>query len=289
MRSVLLSAALAGTLGLAGSGLSAQQTMVKQFQPSPGASVSQDLGSTNVKIEYSRPGVKGRKIWDGLVPYGEVWRTGANNATVITFSDPVKIAGKELPAGSYAFFAIPGPKAWTLIFSRNTRQWGSYAYTTAEDALRVEATPSTLPANQEYLLYTIQVKAPDALRIELAWEKLAVGFDVDVDTAGLYWAYLQKTLAGAKPEEATPFAQGARYCLNAGTHLDQGMVWIDRSIQAKETYANQEIKAKLLHKVGKSKEAMPYLQKAIVLATAAKAPKEYLDGLEQLKVEWTGK
>ena len=284
MRSVLLSCALAVTLGLP-----AQQTTVKPFQPSPGATVAQDLGVCNVKIEYSRPGVKGRRIWGGLVPYGEVWRTGANTATLITFSDPVKIAGKDLAAGTYAFFAIPGPKTWTLIFSRNTKQWGSYAYTTAEDALRVEATPAALPGDQEYLLYTIQVKAPDALRVDLSWEKLTVGFDVALDTAGIYWAYLEKTLAGAGPAEGTPFAQAARYCLNSGTHLDQGMIWIDRSIQAKATYANLEIKARLLRKAGKTPEALTFLQKAMDQAVAAKTPKEYLDGLEKAKAEWSAK
>jgi hypothetical protein len=261
--------------------------MVKPFPPSPGATVAQDLGICNVKIEYSRPGVKGRKIWDGLVPYGEVWRTGANGATVITFSDPVKIAGKDLPAGSYAFFAIPGPKAWTLIFSRNTKQWGSYAYTTAEDALRVETTPSTLPSNQEYLLYTIQVKSPEALRVELAWEKLSVGFDVDLDAPNLYWAYLQKTLASAKPEESTPFARGASFCLNSGTHLEQGLAWVDISIKAKETFNNVAVKARLLQKLGRTPEALPLIGKAITLATAAKAPKEDLDALEAYRAEWS--
>jgi len=278
IRASLLATTLTATLALP-----AQQTVVKQFQPSPSASVAQDLGSCNVKIEYSRPGVKGRKIWDGLVPYGQVWRTGANSATLITFSDPVKIAGKDLAAGTYAFFAIPGPKDWTLIFSKNTKQWGSYAYSTAEDALRVEATPTVLPANQEYLLYTIQVESPERLRVELDWEKLGVGFDVAMDTPGLYWAYLQKTLAGVRPEEATPFAQGARYCLTSGTHLDQGMAWIDQSIKAKETASNLEIKAKLLQKTGHTQDALPFLQKAMALGAAAKAPQDYLDGLAKLK------
>jgi len=284
MRSLLLSAALVATLGLP-----AQQTTVKPFQPSPAATVSQDLGSFTVKIDYSRPGVKGRKIWGGLVPYGEVWRTGANNATVITFSDPVKIAGKDLAAGSYAFFALPGEKTWKLILNKNPKQWGAYAHKTEEDALTFEVTPAALPGDEEYLQYAIHLASPEAFRIELAWEKLSVGFDVAVDTPTLYWAYLTRTLAAARPEEATPFAQGARYCLGSGTHLDQGLAWIDLSIKAKETYGNTEVKAKLLQKTGRTAEALPLLQKARDLAVAAKAPKDYLDGLDETRKAWTAK
>ncbi len=282
MRTVILSAALAASLGLA-----AQQTMVKPYQPSPGASITQTVGSSTVKIDYSRPGVKGRTIWGGLVPFGEVWRTGANNATVITFSDPVKVDGKDLAAGSYAFFAIPGPKTWTLIFNRNAKQWGAYDHKASEDALRVEATPVALAQPEEYLNYSIHLKSLEALRVELAWEKVSVGFDVTLDTPGLYWAYLEKTLAGAGAGEHVPFLQGARYCLNNNVHLDKGMEWIDRSLKAKEVYSNLETKARLLEKAGRKAEALTTLQKAIDLATAAKTPQEYLDGLAKTKAAWS--
>lgn len=284
MRSLVLSAAFAAALALP-----AQQAMVKPYQPSPAASVSQDLGIATVKIDYSRPGVKGRKIWDGLVPYGEVWRTGANSATVITFSDPVKIAGKDLPAGAYAFFAIPGPKTWTLILNRNAKQWGAYAYKPEEDALRFEATPVPLAQAQEYLQYTLPVTSLDGLRVELAWEKLSVGFDVSLDSRGLYWAYLQKRLGADQPDDYAGFLQGARYCLANDLHLDQGLAWVDRSLKAKVTHANLDTKARLLHKAGKGKEALALLDKAIALAAEAKTPQEYQDGLAKTRAEWAGK
>jgi|GEM_PF-4581860 len=153
----------------------------------------------------------------------------------------------------------------------------------------MEVAPTALPAAQEYLQYAVQVKGPDALRIELAWEKLSVGFDVSVDTTNLYWAYLEKTLAGAKADENVPFLQGARYCLSSGTHLDQGMIWIDKALQAKETFSALEVKAKLLQKSGKVAEALPLLRKAKAAATEAKAPKEYLDGLDKTLAEWAKK
>jgi hypothetical protein len=278
MRAVILSAALTAVLG-------AQQPLVRPFQPSPAASVSQDLGICNVKIDYSRPGVKGRKIWGGLVPYGEVWRAGANAATVITFSHPVKIAGKDLAAGSYAFFAIPGEKAWTLILSGNAKQWGAEDYKPSEDVLRFQATPEALPGSQEWLAYDVQVKAPDAVRVELSWEKLKVGFDVALDAPAVYWAYLEKTLGG----QGAPFASGARYCLNSGTHLDKGLEWADLSIKVKETYANLEVKAKLLQKLGRTGEALPLLGRAIELAKAAGTPEDYVAGLEKTRAQWSGK
>jgi hypothetical protein len=283
MRTTLLATAL-----IASAGLSAQQTVLKPYQESPAATVSQDLGSCNVKIDYHRPVVKGRKVWGGLVPFGEVWRTGANDATVITFSDPVSVNGQPLAAGSYAFFAIPGAETWTLIFNKQAKQWGAYGYKQAEDALRVQAKPRTAPF-QEALAYSIGVAAPDKLRVELGWENLAVGFDVAMDVRGIYWTYLEKTLAGARPEESTPFAQGANYCLNNNTHLDKGLAWVDQSIKAKETYRNLEIKARLLDKTGRTKEALPLLEKAMELAKAAKASAESQEALAKTKAEWSQK
>lgn len=284
MRSLVLSAVLAAALALP-----AQQPMVKPFQVSPAASVTQDLGISTVKIDYSRPGVKGRKIWGELVPFGQVWRAGANNATVITFSDPVEIGGKALPAGAYALFAIPGPTAWTLVLNRNAKQWGAYSYKQEEDALRIQAVPAALGQPVEYLQYTIQVKSMDTLRVDLAWEKLAVGFDVKLDARGLYWAYLEKQLATDRPDDYAGFLQGARYCLANDLRLDQGLAWVDRSIKAKETAANVETKARLLHKAGKLQEAMVLLDKAMVLAAVAKAPEEYRQGLAKTRAEWAGK
>ena len=282
MRHLLCSAALVTTLGLPA------QTVLKPFQESPAATVSQDLGASTVKIEYHKPAVKGRKVWGELVPFGEVWRTGANDATVITFSEPVKIAGKDLPAGSYAFFALPGKDEWTLIFNKTAKQWGAYGYKAADDALRIQAKPRTAPF-QEYLSYTLQVVSMDQMRVDLCWENLAVGFEVAQDAKAQYWSYLEKTLAGAKPGESTPYLQAASYCLNNNVHLDQAMLWTDQALKAKEDYRGLSMKARLLNKAGKKPEALLCLQKAIDAAKAAKIPQENLDGLLKTQAEWTKK
>ena len=166
---------------LAAAALPAQAPKVRQ---SPAASVSQDLGLTKVEISYHRPAVKGRVIWGGVVPYGKVWRAGANEATTISFSGPVKVAGHEVPAGSYALFAIPGKEQWTLILDKNPKQWGAFSYKPEEDLLRFEVAPSAAPM-QEWLAYTMDLTDQATATVTLRWEKLALSFPVTAEIPGL--------------------------------------------------------------------------------------------------------
>ena len=153
----------------------------EEVRISPKAMVQQTVGFTEVKIEYGRPGVKGRTIWGGLVPFNAVWRAGANEATKITFSTDVKIDGKKLKAGSYSFFAIPGQKTWTLIFNKVANQWGAFEYNDVEDALRIEVTPMQNNCWQEWLAYTITKSSDKKAVVMLEWEKLIVPFNVEVE------------------------------------------------------------------------------------------------------------
>lgn len=170
------------TLFLAGINSSESYSQQKEeVRLSPKAMVEQTVGFTEVTIDYSRPGVKGRKIWSGLVPYNVVWRAGANEATKITFSTDVKIDGKKLKAGSYSFFAIPGQKTWILIFNKVANQWGAFEYNDVEDALRIEVTPMPNTCWQEWLAYTINKSSDNKAVIMLEWEKLKVPFNVEVE------------------------------------------------------------------------------------------------------------
>jgi len=154
----------------------------EEVRISPKASVMQTVGFTNVTIDYSRPGVKGRTIWGGLVPYNVVWRAGANEATKITFSTDVKINGKKLKAGSYGFFTIPTTKNWTIIFNKVADQWGAFEYNDVEDALRIEVTPEKENnCWQEWLAYTITKTSDNTAVIRLEWEKLKVPFTIEVE------------------------------------------------------------------------------------------------------------
>ena len=171
------------------SGIKAQNGNEKkpEVRISPKASVSQTIGFTEVTISYSRPGVKNRNIWGGLVPYDKVWRTGANEATKITFSKDVTIDGNKLPAGSYAFFAIPTPQEWTLIFNKVSDEWGAFTYNETQDALRIKVKPV---ANNfhEWLEYTFsdmkvqKAGMKNSAVINLVWEKLRVPFKVEAET-----------------------------------------------------------------------------------------------------------
>ena len=144
---------------------------------SPAGSASGAAGATKITIEYHRPSVRGREIWGGLVPYGQVWRLGANEATTIAFSAPVKIEGKDVPAGTYALFAIPGKDKWTFIVNKNAKQWGAFKYQQTEDLLRFDVVPQAGNA-VETMTFSIVSKAPASASVEMEWAKVKTSFNV---------------------------------------------------------------------------------------------------------------
>jgi hypothetical protein len=159
-------------------GIVAQEQNSK-IRASPKAETKQVIGLTNVTIDYSRPAVKERKIWGGLVPYGKIWRAGANEATRFTFSTDVMVEGKKLSKGSYSFFVIPGEKEWVLIFNKVSDQWGAFTYNEAEDALRIRVKPKKGGADNEWLTYNITKTGEATALISLEWEKMMVAFTVE--------------------------------------------------------------------------------------------------------------
>ena len=154
------------------------QDYLKKLRVSPKAEVMQVVGLTKITISYSRPGVKGRKIWGGLVPYGKVWRGGADEATKITFSTDVKIEGKKLSAGAYSFFVIPAKKEWIVIFNKVADQWGAFEYNEAEDAIRLKMKPKTAEF-EEWLKYEITKTGDFTANINLIWEKQRIVLKLD--------------------------------------------------------------------------------------------------------------
>ncbi len=146
-------------------------------RPSPKASIMQVIGTAEVTITYSRPAVKGRVIWGDLVPWDKVWRAGANEATTFAVSQDVAVDGQKLAAGTYSLHAIPGKTEWTVIFNKVAKQWGSYDYKEADDALRIKVKPES-GEMKEWLTFSITPVTPDSGRVTLAWEKLRVAFTV---------------------------------------------------------------------------------------------------------------
>jgi hypothetical protein len=285
MRSLLLTALLALPFAAA---LAAQDkpapVRLTPLRVSPACTVSQEIGVSKLDLAFARPAVKGRKIWGGLVPYGEVWRAGANNATVITFSHAAKVAGKDVPAGPYGFFVIPGEKSWTLILNRKAKQWGAYEYKKEDDFLRWEAMPQA-GSHLEYLDYRVIPVDSGTAMVELGWEKLRVSFPVAFDTKGIYWSQLEDKLKLAPDTDWVPWYQAAAYCQDQGIEAQKALAWIEKSLKAEEGYRNHETAARICRDAKRLPEAQAHLQKAIDLSRG-KAPKEYTENLEKELVVW---
>lgn len=258
---------------------------VRLPQPSPAATVSSTIGITTVSISYHQPGVKGRRIWGELVPYGALWRLGANDATTISFSDPVKVAGRDVPAGTYALFAVPGKESWTLVLNRKAQQWGAYFADAKDDLLRFDVKPVAGEAT-EWMTFGIVPTGAASARVDWAWEKLRFSFPVEVEVSRLVWAGVDKALAEAKPDDWGTPMQAARWARTDGKRLGEALAWLDRSIAIRESFWNYELKALLLHDAGKTAEAIPLIEKAIELSKKGGPPKEYTEGLEKTLAAW---
>jgi len=252
---------------------------------SPAATLSQEIGISKIDLTFARPAVKDRKIWGELVPFGQVWRTGANNATVITFSHAAKVAGKDVPAGSYGFFIIPGEKAWTLILNKKAKQWGAYEYKKEEDLLRWEATPQAGPF-LEYLDYRVLPMDTRSATIELGWEKLRVSFPVVFDTKAIYWTHLEDKLKQAPETDWVPWYQAAKYCQELGIEPQKALAWIEKSLKIGDSFWNHETAARIYKDAKRMPEAQAHLQKAIDLSKPGGAPKEYTENLEKELAAW---
>lgn len=241
---------------------------VRSPRPSPKASLMQVVGLTDITINYNRPGVKGRQIWGALVPYDKVWRTGANEATTIEFSDDVWINGNKLAKGLYSLHTIPQPDNWTIIFNSVAEQWGSYSYDAAKDALRIQVKPETAE-HREWMSFEIPEMTTDTAKIVLRWEKVAVPFTVDTKST-------ERTLAGFRnamqPDWRTPYMAADFAFNNKGVATDQELSdWLDKSLAANENIANLWLKARFLERHGKKAEAIKAAEAAIAKATPQQA------------------
>jgi Protein of unknown function (DUF2911) len=272
--------------------VSAAMAQVVVPRPSQKASVMQTIGVTDVTITYSRPGVKGRKIWGDplpeqastageatldnqnvrpkdavIVPYGHIWRTGANEATTFVVSDDVLINGQKLAAGSYSLHTIPTKDEWTIVFNGTANQWGSFSYDPAKDLLRVKAKPQWVTENQEWLEYTFDPVTDSSAQVNIRWEKISVPFTVSIaDVNATTLAKLRTVVAGAKPDDWRTPMQAGNWVVNQNsitTDDAEGMAWLDKSIKIKETFQNLSVKANALYKTGKKDEAFALAEQAI--------------------------
>ncbi len=252
-------------------------------RPSPSAKVTQTVGLTEITVEYSSPGVKGRKIWGALVPYGEVWRTGANQATKITFTKELTVGNTPVPAGSYAFFAIPGANEWTLILNKDFNQNGTDKYKPELDVVRLQVQPKAI-SHRERLAYLVADFSDDAALLDLEWEKLRVSLPIKLATQAQALANIKAMTDGAWG----PYNNAARYMLDSTKDYDAGLQLVDKSLAAKEHWFNLWTKAQLLAAKGKHKDALTYAQKAKQLGE--KTPQAFFiaDDVNKALKQWKG-
>jgi Protein of unknown function (DUF2911) len=228
---------------------------------------TQTIGISTISISYSRPLASNREVWGKTVPYGKVWRAGANENTTITFSDDVSIEGKPLAAGTYGLHMIPDKDQWTIIFSKNSTSWGSFSYDEKEDALRVTVTPTT-DQNFDTLTYTFDDVKPDAALATLRWEKLAVPFRVSVDVKAVTLKSIRNQLRSVGGFTWAGYDEAANWCLDNNYNLEEAMKWEDTSIQNEDRFENLETKSRILDAMGKKEEAAKVLAAALAKANA---------------------
>ncbi|HCZ34017.1 MAG TPA: hypothetical protein DHV93_11550 [Holophagaceae bacterium] len=253
-------------------------------QRSPWACVQQTIGTTVITIEYHRPAVRGRAIWGALVPYHQVWRAGANEATTIRFSDTVRIHDQEVKAGTYSIFMIPRPDVWTVILNRRAKQWGAFEYDPKQDLIRFEVKPRP-NAFTNWLSFALDPTSDSTAYVQFLWEKLKVNFLVGVNVEAITAARMKKLFA-QRPNDWKVYCQAAEYALTQAVPLHQALEWVDRSLSLQENATNLAIKARLLYEAGQLPEAIELMERALRRARAARQSAATIGPMERDLSSW---
>ena len=240
---------------------------IKTPSPSTTQTVKQEFGLSTIELSYSRPNVKGRKVFGDLVPYNAVWRTGANSATTVKFGDEVTIGGTKVPAGTYGLLTIPGATEWTVIITKQTDVTSPSAYKADQDVAKVKVKPQEMPfVVESFTIMFDNVKANN-VNLVLLWDKTAVSVPIttDIDTK------VMAQIDNAMNKDNKPYFQSAMYYMETGKDLNKANEWFDKAIaQNPSAFWIHYNKASCLAKLGKKSEATASANKSIELAKAAK-------------------
>jgi hypothetical protein len=247
---------------------------------SPNATLTQTVGIVDITLKYSRPGVKGRQIWGGLVPYDKVWRTGANEATTISFSDDVSIGGQTLKKGTYALFTIPGASEWKVVFNSQAEQWGAFTHDTTKDVVTVTAKPEKADF-REWMMFEIPKLTTDEATIVLRWENVAVPFTVNTDSTKKTMATLRN---GLKPSWQAPYTAASFAFENSAATPEEINGWLADSLKIQENTTNLWLKARMQQKAGQTAEARKTADLAISKATEAQ--KDFVVEIQRQVAGW---
>jgi hypothetical protein len=243
---------------------------------------TQTVGLTDITVDYSRPAVKGRAIWGALVPYDKVWRTGANEATQISFSDDVTINGQPLPKGTYSLHTIPGKDSWTIIFNKTAKQWGSFNYKQEDDALRVTAKPEKATFHELMSIEFPQVTNDNAT-LAIRWENIRVPFTVGTNTTAKVMADANAAVAAAAATDFQTPLRAAGFAFDAG-NSDQATKWVNQSLKVKQTANNLYLKARIQAKNGDKAGAIASAESALKLTGAN--DKEFAGEIQSSINDW---
>lgn len=243
------------------------EAQLKTPAPSPTQTVKQDFGVSNIELSYSRPGIKGRKLYSDIAPAGKVWRTGANNATTLTFGDEVTIGGVKVPAGKYGLLSIPDKKSWTLIITKQTDVTSPSAYKQDMDVVRVSAPVTNLKSSVETLTFQFVNVKPASCDLEISWGKSLVKLPITTDIDSKIMASIDAAMKADKP----PYYQAAVYYMENGKDLNQALTWFNKAVeQQPDAYWVQHQWANCLAKLGKNAEAKAAAERSKELAMKAK-------------------
>ena len=260
-------------VSLAGSilsvGLFAQAPKIDFPAPSPACALKQRVGLTDVTIDYSRPSARGRKMLGGQNPYGEVWRTGANASTKLSFSTAVKLNGVAVPAGTYALYTIPGEREWTVIVDKDTSLWGAYDYDQKNDLVRFQAVPSIPSEPVETFTIEFGHIRDESAMLYLIWEKFRVPIKLEVSVVPEIVAQIDAAMAAPGKK---PYGPAAQFYLDHQLDLHKALGWVEAALAEKPGYSLLLLKARLLAKTGDKDGAIAAAQQSIELADKVNGP-----------------
>ena len=242
---------------------------IQMPQASPSAKIAQKVGLTDVTVDYSRPSTKGRKIFGELVPYRQVWRTGANGATVLSFSTDVIIDGTTIPAGQYALYSIPDKDEWTMILSKNIKLWGAIGYQQSDDVIRFKAKPAKLSKKNETFEISFANMTDTGSDISLKWENTRVDFRIETEVDPLVMAQIKEYVIDGDSSDPSLLYAAASYYYTNSKDINQAYDWINESVEADPKYWTMHLKAKIEAALGKKTAAVESAEEAIELAEEA--------------------
>jgi hypothetical protein len=223
--------------------------------PSPGATVSQAVGLAKVTVEYSRPAVKGRKIFGDLVAYGKVWRTGANKITTISFDQDVLLNGQKIKAGSYGWYTVPGENLWTVALNTDDKQWGAYAYDAAKDVIRLALKPEKTASQTERLTIEFDNVTSTSADVVLSWDKTAVRFRIDHEPHEQILAAI-KTETAKSDANADTYFTAAEYYYDHNLDMKQALAWADKVLETDKNWWSYYLRASIEAKLGQCDKAV---------------------------------